>query len=239
MTRHRSRLPIAFVVILGRLRGTVSGLCAGRYHHPWPCRTTAPMTTRSSVETMGCRSNALNLCMKKAGPSLSPGLRAGVGPSRKGLASRGRSHQGTNERAISDPRRLSRRTLPAPTHSDEEQGILDHEKISLLERVRGSDADGQCHLRRRRVHQDHRDRPSAISGDRLSRTATTSSARRRRWSKPSPSKLNVPLEVEIHGDLGGRATAAFDGKADMIFGIYYNDERAKYLDLRPAGLHLR
>ena len=29
--------------------------------------------------------------------------------------------------------------------------------------------------------------------------------------------------------------AARDGKADMIFGIYYNDERAKYLDyVQPA-----
>jgi len=35
----------------------------------------------------GLQTAALNLCMKKAGPSLSPRLRAGAGSGRKGLAS--------------------------------------------------------------------------------------------------------------------------------------------------------
>lgn len=48
-------------------------------------------------------------------------------------------------------------------------------------------------------------------------------------------KLDVPLETKFMGSWSDAQQAAFDGKADLIFGIYYNDERAKYLDyVQPA-----
>ena len=43
-------------------------------------------------------------------------------------------------------------------------------------------------------------------------------------------QLNVPLESKYMGTWEEAQAAARDGKADMIFGIYYNDERAAYLD---------
>ena len=48
-------------------------------------------------------------------------------------------------------------------------------------------------------------------------------------------QLNVPLESKYMGTWEEAQAAARDGKADMIFGIYYNDERATYLDyVQPA-----
>jgi polar amino acid transport system substrate-binding protein len=48
-------------------------------------------------------------------------------------------------------------------------------------------------------------------------------------------QLNVPLESKFMGSWSDAQTAARDGKADMIFGIYYNDDRAKYLKyVEPA-----
>jgi polar amino acid transport system substrate-binding protein len=48
-------------------------------------------------------------------------------------------------------------------------------------------------------------------------------------------QINVPLESNYTGTWEQAQQAAFDGKADMIFGLYYNDERAKYLDyVQPA-----
>lgn len=47
--------------------------------------------------------------------------------------------------------------------------------------------------------------------------------------------LNVPLESKAMGSWADAQAATRDGKADMIFGIYYNDERAQYLDyVQPA-----
>ena len=47
--------------------------------------------------------------------------------------------------------------------------------------------------------------------------------------------LNIPLELKYMGSWEEAQAAARDGKADMIFGIYYNDERANYLDyVKPA-----
>ena len=47
--------------------------------------------------------------------------------------------------------------------------------------------------------------------------------------------LKVPLESKFMGSWADAQAAARDGKADMIFGIYYNDERAAYLDyVKPA-----
>jgi polar amino acid transport system substrate-binding protein len=42
--------------------------------------------------------------------------------------------------------------------------------------------------------------------------------------------INVPVESKYMGTWEDAQAAARDGKADMIFGIYYNDERAAYLD---------
>jgi polar amino acid transport system substrate-binding protein len=48
-------------------------------------------------------------------------------------------------------------------------------------------------------------------------------------------KLNIPLESKYMGTWAEAQAATKDGKADMIFGIYYNDERATYLDyVQPA-----
>jgi len=47
--------------------------------------------------------------------------------------------------------------------------------------------------------------------------------------------LKIPLESKYMGTWADAQAAARDGKADMIFGIYYNDERATYLDyVKPA-----
>jgi polar amino acid transport system substrate-binding protein len=51
-------------------------------------------------------------------------------------------------------------------------------------------------------------------------------------------KLDVPLESKFMGSWEEAQAAARDGKADMIFGIYYNEERAKYLDyVQPAFMY--
>ena len=50
-------------------------------------------------------------------------------------------------------------------------------------------------------------------------------------------KLNVPLESKYMGTWEEAQAAARDGKADMIFGIYYNDERAdlsRLMSSRPS-----
>ena len=48
-------------------------------------------------------------------------------------------------------------------------------------------------------------------------------------------KLNIPLQSKFMGNWAYAQAAVRDGKADMIFGIYYNDERAQYLDyVQPA-----
>ena len=48
-------------------------------------------------------------------------------------------------------------------------------------------------------------------------------------------QINVPLESKYMGTWEEAHDAARDGKADMIFGLYYNDERATYLDyVQPA-----
>ena len=50
--------------------------------------------------------------------------------------------------------------------------------------------------------------------------------------------LKVPLESKFMGSWADAQAAARDGKADMIFGIYYNDERATYLDyVQPAFMY--
>ena len=52
------------------------------------------------------------------------------------------------------------------------------------------------------------------------------------------TKINVPLESKAMGSWADAQAAARDGKADMIFGIYYNDERAQYLDyVQPAFMY--
>lgn len=52
------------------------------------------------------------------------------------------------------------------------------------------------------------------------------------------TQIDVPLESKAMGSWADAQAAARDGKADMIFGIYYNDERAKYLDyVQPAFMY--
>ena len=47
--------------------------------------------------------------------------------------------------------------------------------------------------------------------------------------------LKVPLESKYMGSWAEAQEAARDGKADMIVGVYYNDDRAAYLDyVEPA-----
>jgi len=47
--------------------------------------------------------------------------------------------------------------------------------------------------------------------------------------------LDIPLESKFMGSWSDAQAAARDGKADMIVGVYHNDERAKYLDfVQPA-----
>jgi polar amino acid transport system substrate-binding protein len=51
-------------------------------------------------------------------------------------------------------------------------------------------------------------------------------------------KLNVPLQSKLFGSWADAQAAARDGTADMIFGIYYNDIRAEYLDyVQPAFVY--
>ena len=48
-------------------------------------------------------------------------------------------------------------------------------------------------------------------------------------------ELNVPFEAKYMGSWSEAQSAARAGKADMIIGVYYNDERAEYLDyVQPA-----
>ena len=51
-------------------------------------------------------------------------------------------------------------------------------------------------------------------------------------------KLNGPLESKAMGSWTNAQAATRDGKADMIFGIYFNDERAQYLEyVQPAFMY--
>ncbi len=51
-------------------------------------------------------------------------------------------------------------------------------------------------------------------------------------------KLNIPLESKAMGSWADAQAATRDGKADMIYGIYFNDERAQYLDyVQPAFIY--
>lgn len=48
-------------------------------------------------------------------------------------------------------------------------------------------------------------------------------------------QLKIPVELKYMGSWADAQAATREGKADMIVGIYYNDERAAYLDyVRPA-----
>jgi polar amino acid transport system substrate-binding protein len=50
--------------------------------------------------------------------------------------------------------------------------------------------------------------------------------------------LKIPLESRYMGTWADAQAATRDGKADMIVGIYYNDERATYLDyVQPAFVY--
>ncbi|MGV1015687.1 MAG: substrate-binding periplasmic protein [Methyloceanibacter sp.] len=66
------------------------------------------------------------------------------------------------------------------------------------------------------------------SGDRIVGAAAT-------LVETIAKKLNVPLESKYTGTWSDAQAAARDGKVDIIFGIYHNEERTKYLDyVQPA-----
>ena len=51
------------------------------------------------------------------------------------------------------------------------------------------------------------------------------------------AELKIPVQSKYTGSWAEAQTAARDGKVDIIFGIYFNDERAAYLEyVRPAFL---
>src|ERR1700730_9223208 len=51
------------------------------------------------------------------------------------------------------------------------------------------------------------------------------------------TELKIPVQSKYTGSWAEAQTAARDGKVDIIFGIYFNDERAAYLEyVRPAFL---
>lgn len=51
-------------------------------------------------------------------------------------------------------------------------------------------------------------------------------------------QLDVPLKLKYMGSWAEAQAATRDGKADLIFGIYYNDARAAYLDyVQPAFMY--
>lgn len=51
-------------------------------------------------------------------------------------------------------------------------------------------------------------------------------------------KLDIPLESQSMGSWKEAQEATRTGKADLIVGVYYNDERAKYLDyVQPAFMY--
>ena len=50
--------------------------------------------------------------------------------------------------------------------------------------------------------------------------------------------LKIPVEAKFMGSWADAQEATREGKADMIVGIYYNDERATYLDyVQPAFMY--
>ncbi len=82
------------------------------------------------------------------------------------------------------------------------------------------------------------DGPSAISGDRFQgrrqhRRRGADAGRGHRQGPQDPASKS-----KFMGTWADAQAAARDGKADMIFGIYYNDERATYLDyVQPAFMY--
>jgi hypothetical protein len=71
MTRHRSRLPIALVCLLGFVGSGQSAFAqAGTITKDM--QTYCVNDYKKFCGDYGLQSNALNLCMRKAGPGLSP-----------------------------------------------------------------------------------------------------------------------------------------------------------------------
>jgi polar amino acid transport system substrate-binding protein len=92
--------------------------------------------------------------------------------------------------------------------------------------------------------------PAAMAADECSRIVSTGHPEypamafkdgdRIRGAAPSlvkaiASGLDVPLEAQYMGSWAEAQAATRKGDADMIFGIYYNDERAEFLDYVQPG----
>ncbi len=71
MTRHQSRLATVFVVILGICAGPSAALAQAGTITP-AMQNNCANDYRKFCGDYGLQTAALNLCMKKAGPSLSP-----------------------------------------------------------------------------------------------------------------------------------------------------------------------
>ena len=71
MKRHRSRLPTAFVVVLGVCAAPAAAFAQAGTITP-AMQNNCANDYKKFCGDYGLQSNALNLCMKKAGPSLSP-----------------------------------------------------------------------------------------------------------------------------------------------------------------------
>jgi hypothetical protein len=72
MTSYRSRLPTAFAVILGLCCAAPSAAWAQAGTITKDMQTYCVNDYKKFCGDYGLQSNALNLCMKKAGPGLSP-----------------------------------------------------------------------------------------------------------------------------------------------------------------------
>ena len=178
--------------------GTVGGLGAGGHHHQGHAEQLR-QRLQEILRRLWAANRGSQFVHEESGPDLVAGLRAGARSGRKDFASGSGQDQGADERAVESSLSgcLSRPPLPLPTPIKNKE--FDHEEISRLEHVRGPGAREHRRLRRRRLRQDHCDRPSAISGDRLS-TGDAMSAPRRCWSRPSPRSSTFRLSRKSMGN---------------------------------------
>ena len=106
----------------------------------------------------------------------------------------------------------------------------DVEKKRLLERASRRDVFRLCGSRRGNLHEDRCDRPPRISGHGLQRAGDRIEGAAPLLVGEIAKKLEIPFESLYMGSWAEAQAAAREGKADMIIGVYYNDERAQYLE---------
>src|SRR4029077_8817606 len=171
----------------------------------------------------------------QGGSWLVPGLRASSGPSRKDFASRGGQTEGKSKRALTLGRAAARsavhRSALYATRNKEPvlmKRILSFSLFAALAFVgNAAFAEDTC---TKIVATGHPQYPAIAykDGDNIAGAAPM-------LVEAIAKNLKIPLESKYMGTWADAQAAARDGKADMIFGIYYNDERATYLDyVQPA-----